>query len=410
MHKKKKRSDGRYAVQVYLGLDGGKRKVKTVYGATPAEAEENAIQVKLKLRKGIDVSSDRDNFKVWADRWAKMKLPSVSNARATVYTSVLSHLEPLNYIAITRIKAFDIQDVVSALAACNPNTGKPASRKLLLEIKSVASQVFQLAIENRVLDFNPAQYVRIPHQREKSVRRALTPEEQQWIYETPHRMQIGAMIMMLAGLRRGELIPLTWGDIDFDAKTIDVSKSVEIIGGKSAQKATTKSLAGIRTVYIPDALLSFLRDHKPEGAAPSTLVLQSAHGTMLSQSAWRRLWESYWCELNLRYGGFPASASKYDPHGLPPRIPCFTAHWLRHTYVTLLYRAGVDVATAKEQAGHADVQTTLSIYTHLDRQFKKNSMALLDQYISDLNVKNKNASAPSNHAGLEAVSPDLNLT
>ena len=46
-----------------------------------------------------------------------------------------------------------------------------------------------------------------------------------------------------------------------------------------------------------------------------------------------------------------------------------------------MYLAGVDVLTAKEQAGHADIKTTMSIYTHLDEKYKKKSINKLDEYL-----------------------------
>lgn len=48
----------------------------------------------------------------------------------------------------------------------------------------------------------------------------------------------------------------------------------------------------------------------------------------------------------------------------------------------MLYKAGVDVLTAKEQAGHADISTTLAIYTHLDSEYKKKTISKLDKYLS----------------------------
>lgn len=67
-------------------------------------------------------------------------------------------------------------------------------------------------------------------------------------------------------------------------------------------------------------------------------------------------------------------------------IPHFTAHWLRHTFCSLLYMAGIDVVTAKEQMGHADIKTTLAIYTHLDAQYKKNTMEKLDAFLEETNA------------------------
>lgn len=73
---------------------------------------------------------------------------------------------------------------------------------------------------------------------------------------------------------------------------------------------------------------------------------------------------------------------KPGPKKLPMLIPTFTPHQLRHTYITMLYLAGVDVLTAKEQAGHADIATTLGIYTHLDKQHKLRNLDKLNQFLS----------------------------
>ena len=67
---------------------------------------------------------------------------------------------------------------------------------------------------------------------------------------------------------------------------------------------------------------------------------------------------------------------------LPMVIRTFTPHELRHTFCTLLYVAGVDVLTARDQMGHASVQVTQEIYTHLDAKHKARKMEALDWYLS----------------------------
>ena len=64
-------------------------------------------------------------------------------------------------------------------------------------------------------------------------------------------------------------------------------------------------------------------------------------------------------------------------------IPAFTAHWLRHTFITMMYLAGVDILTAKEQAGHQDIETTMGIYTHLDSKFKKKNIEKMNDFLND---------------------------
>ena len=88
--------------------------------------------------------------------------------------------------------------------------------------------------------------------------------------------------------------------------------------------------------------------------------------------------------------------SKYIREPIKLTIPNITAHWLRHTYATILYMSGVDVLTAKEQLGHADIKTTLEIYTHLDKLYKRKNMQKLDDFLSgeltNANVERQNSS------------------
>ncbi|MBW7573877.1 tyrosine-type recombinase/integrase [Caproiciproducens faecalis] len=408
MPKKEKTPTKPVRKRVYLGKDNGKPIYKNAYGKTDDEAAEKALQIKIARKKGVDVTADRDTFKKWADRWLAMKKGDVSNGRYNVYSYAVDKMENLWFMPIIKVQTGDIQDIINVLSERNPRTGKPTAKKTLIDVKSSAKQIFQIAIESRVIEYNPAEAVKIPKKAPQSERRALTDEEQQWIINTPHRAQRGAMIMMYAGLRRGELIPLLWSDIDLKAKTIDINKSVEIIDGKSVLKdGEAKTESSIRTIDIPQQLVDFLtferkKDHIT-AETEDTLVMRSVKGKMLTESGWKRLWDAYWNVLNLKYGDFTAykkvhpeidfekPESVHNPHGVPPMIPPITAHWLRHTFATLLYLAGVDVLTARDQLGHADIKTTLEIYTHLDKIYKRNSMDKLSEYISGKSAKKDGA-------------------
>ena len=385
----KRRADGRYQSQIYVGMKNGKRSYKSVYGATVRELEKNVQELKLKMGKGIDLSSCNDTFGFWGERWLKLKKLEVSAGRYVTYCARYKNLEPLYDLNISRIKATDIQEIIIDCASePNERTGKPLAKKTLIEIKNTAKQIIQLAIVNRVLDYNCAVAVKIPKSAEKSTRRALTDEEQRWITDTPHRAQTAAMIMMYAGLRRGELLALTWQDIDLSAGTIAIKKAVEYINGHPHVKEGGKTDAATRTVYIPRRLIEYL------SALPQSrigLVVPMRNGGVMTDTAWRRLWESYLTDLNIKYGDWKncvqtggKQPKKYAPIEKPFIIPRITPHWLRHTYITMLYMAGVDVLTAKAQAGHADIKTTMEIYTHLDEQYKRRNISKLDNYLEGL--------------------------
>lgn len=388
--KRKPREDGLYRVGIYLGKVDGKPKYKYVYDADPKEAERKANDIRARMKKGLNVGDDQEPFAVWSERWLRLKRTDVGNSMYTTYSGYVKRLEVLEHIPISRIKPYDIQEIINELARKNPKTGKPTAKKTLSDIKHTASQIFQLAIDNRVIEYNPALAVRIPKSAPKAVRRALTDQEKGWIINTPHRMQIAAMIMLFSGLRRGELIPLEWSDVNLVDRTITVNKSVDLSSGKPVVKPTAKTDAGLRTVDIPLQLANFLINSDRKGS----LVCPSLSEGLYTVDSWKSAWDSYMLDLDVLYAGpdrknikekykesKPERKSKFDPKFSGLSIEPITPHMLRHTYCTMLYLAGIDVLTAQQQMGHADAKTTLSIYTHLDQKHKRREMGKLDEYL-----------------------------
>ena len=153
----------------------------------------------------------------------------------------------------------------------------------------------------------------------------------------------------------------------------------------------------MRVVDIPQKLADYMAGMPHD----NMLVIHSVRGGVMSATAWTKLWQSYMRELNIKYGErTPADlrrmkSGKPGPKILDMTIPPITLHWLRHTFCTLLYLSGVDVVQACAQMGHADVSTTLRIYTHLDSIHKRRSVDKLDAY---LNGEDGQVKGQSKHA------------
>lgn len=376
----KKRKDGLYASQVYLGTENGKRKYKTVYGKTQKEVKEKVAELKLKLGKGIDIAASEDSFELWGRRYLDRKhLEALTAAYLTALTARFKHLRPLYSYPITKITLADTQEVIDSLAVWDSGRA-PLARRTIGSIRELAISIFEYAVASRVIDFNPAKYTALPKSAEPKKRGAISVEQRQWIVETPHRAQRAAMIMLYAGLRRGELIALTWADINLNDGYINVNKAVEFDGGRPKLKAT-KTKAGTRKVSIPDILIRFLSEAKDD----CFYTVHTVDGKMFSSSGWKRMWESYMHELNVKYG-YGHSVHKNNPTKISVKIEPFTAHQLRHTFASMLYMAGTDVIVAKEQMGHENIETTLGIYTHLDKEHKRASVNRLNEYLCKYNA------------------------
>lgn len=375
-----KRADGRLQTKMYVGTEYGKPIYKYIYARTYKELETKYNEVKARQNKGLDITSDKDTFGYWSQIWLRSKKAEVSDKWYNVLKADINKLDKLFVEPVTKMRQYMLKDILNELA------DNGYSQKTLKTVKDIASGIMQMTADERVVDYNVFASIKIPKTQKQSTvsvnselayfdRRALSNAEQQWVLNTPHRAQTAAMIMMYAGLRRGELIPLLWSDIDLDIGTISVNKSVECVNGKLCIKTGGKTKAATRTVYIPKILIDYLRQQERK----SLLVCTNTRGQMFSDSSWARMWESYLITLDKQYG------VPKDKHTIKTlSIPRITPHWLRHTFISLMYLAGVDVLTAKEQAGHSDISTTLAIYTHLDEQYKHKNISKMDEYISKI--------------------------
>ena len=382
MPKSKRRPDGRYCRQIYIGKGpDGKRKYHTVYASTAREADRLAAEYRVALGRGLDPHSKARTVKDLLDALIASKAAQgVGISWQRCLANHIGHLRPIWAIPADRVRTADVQAVLNELAQ------EGLSHKTISQIAGTLSAAFRLAIPE-VVQYNPCDKAVVPAGKPAKRREWLDEERQAWVLNTPHRAQRAAMVMMLAGLRRGEATALTWADVDLDSRTITVNKSWDFAAGRVKGP---KTAAGERVVHIPRLLADYLRAERD--ADPSTLyVVHTSTGGRMTDIAWRRMWDSYMSDLNVKYG-YHGAVSKYatrkkDDSGneqgaLPMVIRTFTPHELRHTFCTLLYMAGVDVLTARDQMGHASVQVTQEIYTHLDAKHKARKMEALDGYLS----------------------------
>ena len=371
-----KRDDGRYMVKVYIGTKDDKKQYKFVYGKTQKEANIKAEELKVSLRKGIDISASNDSFKTWVEHWLMSKKhEDVStdrynslSARAGVWADALQHAQ------LNQIRPFELQSILFSIAAKNPKTGKPMSKKTIKEYIQVINSIFVFAHENRALEYNPATNLKIPQTAIEPVqRRALTEEERNRVMEFEHRAKPSAMLMMLSGLRRGEATALQWNDIDFINNKISVTKSYNFKTNDFKAPKNGKA----RVVSVPQVLIDYLKTLPRK----SLFVLTNSHGKMMTDISWRRLYQSYMHDMNLKYGFKDDAPNKFSPEKIPMVITPFSPHELRHTFCTIMFEAEIDAITAREQMGHADIQTTLSIYTHLSQRHKDSQVDKMDTFL-----------------------------
>lgn len=165
--------------------------------------------------------------------------------------------------------------------------------------------------------------------------------------------------MLFTGMRRSELVALKYENIDFKQKRIKVESKVIFIGNNPKIIYELKNGDSYRYITIPTYLIKkFIKYnfHKKNG-----FIFVNKSNKLMTKYENQKMWEEYCKNINL----------------------VCQQHQLRHTYTSILYKSGVDIKTAQELLGHKDVQTTLNIYTHLDKEYKAKSIDKLNQYINE---------------------------
>lgn len=167
------------------------------------------------------------------------------------------------------------------------------------------------------------------------------------------RIKTATMILLMTGMRRGELCGLEWDDIDLEEKTISIKRSVVAVKSLGVITKEPKTESSKRIIGISDNLTAVIREYKEW------------------YDNYREALGDRWINSNRLFikengdGLYPSTVEGWvhkicQAAGLPNR----TVHSLRHTNITMQIAAGVPLVTVSGRAGHARTSTTTDIYSH----------------------------------------------
>lgn len=338
----KRRKDGRYACRY-----------KDQWFMAYSEEEALAARERYKQaeKEGLLASVRPVTVEQYAAKWLRLYKSNVSKKCFNDYANYMDKLIPV--IGKKALSDVTVDDAARVWTYHDWRSGDAVRHAKMLYVG-----MFDTAIENDLCRKNPFRSKSAkPPKLQTGSHRALTDEEIKLIETTPHRFQLAAMIMLYAGLRRGEVSALTMADVDQEAGVIHITKAVRYDSNQPIL-SDPKTEAGVRDVPIFPPLAPFLKDR-------IGLVAPSARGKMLSNKAFYLSWESYKKSLALMAG-----------HEVDIR-----PHDLRHTFCTMLRDAGVDMKQAMLWMGHADENMILRIYDHVGENRTKNSIAQVEKLL-----------------------------
>lgn len=251
-------------------------------------------------------------------------------------------------------------------------------KKAILNIRGVLSSAFNYALENDLIKYNFIERSRIPIFEAKEFTPTIYNAEQiktllSYAEETKSKACLFLFLEMFTGCRKGELLALTWDNVDLDNGTIHICQNRTGSKKEILEHLTTpKTKNGIRTMSLPPKVIDMLKAEKAE------------------QAENRQLLGEYYKVYDYDYVIRQVDGSIYNPNsinriirkmtdkiGLPP---C-RVHDYRHAVASLLFESGTPLADVTIQLGHGQTSTTERIYIHRSNVAKAENVQALSNAI-----------------------------
>ena len=334
---------------------GDGTQVKRAIGPSKQEAQRALNEELAAVQRGERRSTSSETFEQAAERWLERKRPRIESS---TYRDYEIHLRRRLIPSFGNLKLRQItRGKVESYLAELDNDGS-LSRKTINDSLIPLRQILATAVRDGVLASNPARNddrdhpLELPY--ERPTMRSLTREEAlRYLDSCSDWYPPMAEVLVGAGLRIGEAIALEWRDVDWDGSALEISRAA-----KGSIVGTTKGDRP-RSVMLAPYLLDLLREHRSAQATSqhlSKLVFLSPQGCMLNRD-------------NVRRRGHEPAVRDAGLQG-PLRV-----HDLRHTAATLWLAAGESIYFVQQQLGHADIQTTIDLYGHPDREAHREAAA-----------------------------------
>ena len=411
-----------YTISVSCGRDSSGKQIRTWTTFVPTEktpakikkeVAQFADQFEKRVKEGKFLEADRMTFEefvpVWNDNWAKEHLTEgvregyLDVLRSRVYKYIAG-------VKMSKINSVMIETILSDMRA----DGKAI--KTIKRTFTAINSVFKYAFRKGIIEENPCVRVELPSEKVDKMEKGIAPEihcfDQHQAknflkalkleypvnmggrkrkdsngntysvspYTThktiPTMFQAYFTIAVYAGFRRGEMIALTWRDVDFKSKRISINKAIANTKGGQVVKSP-KTMSGYRDIRLPDECFEVLRAWRKEQReeivrlgsywkgyrgreVDKNFIFTQADGSMMNLSTPRQRFDRILSDYNtlidqrIKEG----SATESD------KLPKIRLHDLRHTSASLMIAKGIDPVTVAHRLGHKDVAVTLNTYSH----------------------------------------------
>lgn len=375
----KKNGDKAWYFKVYLGIDPitQKKKYTTKRGfKTQKEAKIALARLEVSIKQnGLVTSQTIPTFneisQIWFTTYKKTVTESSLSRTQIIFDK---HILPkFGNIKIDKITTLYCQNIV------NEWHDKSTYRNYKLFINYM-DKVFKTAINLGITNDNPTINLIIPTRKQelqdkpklkfytkKELKLFLDTIDEEYSSYIKSRDYALFRLLAFSGCRIGEILALTWSDIDFQQSSLNVHRTV------------TKA----KEYYISET---------PKTKKSNRLLVLDSK-TMNTLKKWRLVQKEFLLKNGYNKPSFlftndkntftinQAVTERYKIYQTKANLPNIGLHGFRHTHASMLYNAGANDKEVAERLGHANIKTTLDIYTHLSDDQKEKTTEKLVKYI-----------------------------
>ena len=442
----RKINDDTYEVGAYAGRDSNYKILKKYKrfhrpeGMTPKKWEKEiqilAVEFENEVKVRVSVNSDitfRDFVNKWLTEYAEKNLEATT---LDSYKRELNNkiLKSLGKIKLDQLTPIHILSYLNSLLKDGSRVdGRPGpySDKSIKNDWIIISSILQQAVHWQIIPDNPCRRIKAPKNKQSNKPYA---DDKIYFYDedqairllkivdneiieynklllddsestkpityNPKKYQVAIYIALFCGLRNGEMLGLTWDDIDFKEKTININKVRSWTKDDGMITKAPKTKSSKRIISVPDVVINILKEFKIE---------QSKEISLLGN-----LWDEEWYSTPWLFtqdngkGMYLQTISKWlkktvarynesimndedlkDEDKAKLVLPVLSIHKLRHTSATLLISRNTDIRTVSARLGHAQTSTTMDIYVHGLKSADRTASSTLENMLTEEKKKKK---------------------
>lgn len=376
----RQRPNGLWEARYTAGYDlNGKQVQRSIYAPDERTAKRK-LRVALAEVETGQVAYGTGTLGEWLDTWMKdYKFRALEPITYTQYTRIIDTIikPAIGQKKLASIKTPDIQKFINSLqrdGIRQDNSTGGYSTSYIQKIRNMLHDAFDQAATNGMIIRNPVNGVEMPKQTKPQIR-VLSHDEQERFIAALDGFELRPMFMLAlcTGMRRGELLGLTWDCVDFRNKTITVRQSATrykdpVTGQAIHTIKEPKTWTSYRKIPMVDNIIPILKNHMQSQRVhmmdpkwnPNDLVFCSSKGTIIEANTVNR----YLNQIIKR-----------------AELEKFSMHALRHTFATRMMEAGVPAKVVQEMLGHKDVALTLNTYTHVTLDTAHREIAKINDLI-----------------------------